>query len=188
MEEREEAMVPFPATDGGEPTVRIAHFLKPTMASIEIHSTGFSNLAKIGSNPEYVKTASHVICHGWRGPQKGWKDWVTSLKPLYGDIWRKVGIFDAILASTFNVRLIFFQKELLVKLAEKWVPETNTFMFSWGEATITLEDLMVLGGFPVLGQLVIDPVETLEMIATEEKLKKTYKTENGSNCQRKLLA
>ncbi|CAI9088437.1 OLC1v1022764C1 [Oldenlandia corymbosa var. corymbosa] len=173
MEEREELMVPFPATDG-EPTLSIAHFLKPTLASTETHYTGFPLLSKM-SNPESVARPSDVIYHGWRPPQEGWEEWVNRLRPLYGDTWKKVGIFDAIMASTINIKgRKVLHKEFMMKLAEKWCPETNTFMFSWGEATITLEDLMVLGGFPVLGQLVIDPVETEEMLALEEKLRKAH--------------
>nr|GEW38418.1 reverse transcriptase domain-containing protein [Tanacetum cinerariifolium] len=37
--------------------------------------------------------------------------------------------------------------------------ETNTFVFKWGEVTITLEDMMVVGGFSVLGHSVFDLVD-----------------------------
>jgi len=45
---------------------------------------------------------------------------------------------------------------LLFGVVEKWCCDTNTFVFPFGEATLTLEDIMVLGGYPVLG----DPVFT----------------------------
>ncbi|GJR77202.1 ABC transporter I family member 10, chloroplastic, partial [Tanacetum coccineum] len=38
--------------------------------------------------------------------------------------------------------------------AKHWCHETKTFVFKWGEVTITLEDMMVVGGFSVLGHSV----------------------------------
>ena len=35
-----------------------------------------------------------------------------------------------------------------------WSPKTNTFIFPWVEVTISLEDVMILGGFSVLGECV----------------------------------
>ncbi|CAI9117790.1 OLC1v1019275C1 [Oldenlandia corymbosa var. corymbosa] len=172
MEERDELMVPFAHTDE-DPTFRTAHFLKPTLGSIQTHSAAFPLLSNI-SSPESDRRSKNVIFPGWRGTQEGWEEWVDELSPLYGDTWKKAGIFDAILASTYQPRRTKFQTQFIMKLVEKWCPETNTFMFSWGEATITLEDIMVLGGFPVLGQLVLTPVESEEMLALEEQLRKIH--------------
>ncbi|CAH8301855.1 unnamed protein product [Eruca vesicaria subsp. sativa] len=38
-------------------------------------------------------------------------------------------------------------------IAEKWCPNTKTFVFPWGETTITLEDVMLLLGFSVFATL-----------------------------------
>lgn len=57
---------------------------------------------------------------------------------------------------------------MLLGLAEFWSPETNTFVFPWGEATITLEDVMVLGGFSALGRNVTRPVTGLLAKIVEE--------------------
>lgn len=39
-------------------------------------------------------------------------------------------------------------------LVERWRPETNTFHFNFGEATITLEDVAYIYGLPIDGRLV----------------------------------
>ncbi|KAK0599276.1 hypothetical protein LWI29_003850 [Acer saccharum] len=44
--------------------------------------------------------------------------------------------------------------------------------FSWGEATITLED-MIIFGYSVLGSSVLSPLETGELKKTEEKMELT---------------
>ncbi|KAL5548312.1 hypothetical protein UlMin_003543 [Ulmus minor] len=54
----------------------------------------------------------------------------------------------------------------------------NPLFFHGREATITLEDVMVLGGYSVLGSSVISPPESSEMVEMEEKLKKA-RTELG---------
>ncbi|XP_047266872.1 uncharacterized protein LOC124897696 [Capsicum annuum] len=63
-------------------------------------------------------------------------------------IWKAAGIYDSIMGSVYKV---YIDKVLIFGLVERWCCETNTFMFPWGEATVTLEDMMILGGFDVLG-------------------------------------
>lgn len=59
--------------------------------------------------------------------------------------------------------------DLVLGLAEKQCPETKSFIFSWGEATITLEDMMI-SGCSVLGSPVFSPLVADEMKAVEEEL------------------
>jgi hypothetical protein len=44
---------------------------------------------------------------------------------------------------------------LLQSLLEKWSPQTNTFLLSYGEHTITLLDMLLMAGLPIVG----DPYE-----------------------------
>ncbi|KAJ0100999.1 hypothetical protein Patl1_04245 [Pistacia atlantica] len=55
--------------------------------------------------------------------------------------WEIVGIQEAILNSVYEKR----NDDLVLGLAEKWCPETKSSIFSWGEATITREDLLIEG-------------------------------------------
>ena len=41
---------------------------------------------------------------------------------------------------------------LITALVERWRPETNTFHFTFGEMTVTLEDVYMLMGLPVVGE------------------------------------
>lgn len=93
-----------------------------------------------------------VLFRGWYIPDFAWHRWVQRLRPVYGNVWRSAGIWDAITVSTCTVLV---DDSIFWGLLECWCPETNTFVFPWpwpAEATVTLEDVMVLGGFSVLGE------------------------------------
>ncbi|CAN6317784.1 unnamed protein product [Urochloa humidicola] len=88
-----------------------------------------------------------------------WNVWVGKLRLRHETLWRELGIFHAILATTFPVAER--DDATLLQLAAFWSGSgdtddatTNTFVFPWGEATVTLEDVTVLAGLPLLG----DPV------------------------------
>ncbi|KFK35846.1 hypothetical protein AALP_AA4G044500 [Arabis alpina] len=93
------------------------------------------------------------------------------MEALHEPIWRKAGIFEAIQASIYNIPK---NPSLVLALVEKWCPETKSFIFPWGEATITLEDVIVLLGFSVLGSSVLVPLDSfsLEMRDVLEKLER----------------
>jgi hypothetical protein len=46
----------------------------------------------------------------------------------------------------------------LLQLAAFWSAATGTFVFPWGEATVTLQDVAALAGLPIVGGLVRAPV------------------------------
>lgn len=162
VEERVEQMVPI---TGGIPTARVARFLKPSLTGImaeeNVHATLAPPLLKL-------KACNIQQCHfsGWRHPQKKWDQWVDQMRPGYGALWKKLGIYDSIIASTYEFRK---DKELIVGLAASWCPDTNTFIFPWGEATLTLEDISVLGGFSVIGEPVTSSL-TPELLDIQENL------------------
>ncbi|KAK3014495.1 hypothetical protein RJ639_009398 [Escallonia herrerae] len=150
MEERLELMV---SPTGGEPTLRIAHFLKPSVTSID---GPISNLPLDAHSFEDTIAkpnicASKVAFKGWRNPQKQWKHWVHHMHSLHQSTLKEAGIHEAVMNSTFEIPR---NDNLIFAFAEKWCCETRPFVFPWGEATITLEDMMVLGGYSVLGDSV----------------------------------
>ncbi|KAF3684020.1 hypothetical protein FXO38_00492 [Capsicum annuum] len=165
MEEREELMVSS-IDEQVKPIFRVAHFLKPTIPFTK--------------KLPFVPSRSKVICcsslkvqfRGGSSYMKGWCKWVNELKPLHQDIWKKAGVFEAIIASTFK---IYKHNDLIIALAERWCMETNTFILPWGEGTVTLEDMVVLGGFSVLGQCVLEPVKTKDSVEIEKGLCEAYK-------------
>lgn len=95
--------------------------------------------------------------------------------------WKKSGILDSIKASTFNIQR---DPETIRGLVESWCEETNTFVFDWGEATITLQDVLILGGFSVVGESVNSPLKE-EM---EEIEKQMVREQRGFNKQKSKKA
>ncbi|KAF6153272.1 hypothetical protein GIB67_000061 [Kingdonia uniflora] len=86
---------------------------------------------------------------GWKNPQKKWKQWVDQMCEIYGEMWKVTGLYEAIIGSTYEIKK---DREMVLGLVEWWCPETNTFVFPWGEVTTTLEDVMLIGGLSVLGK------------------------------------
>ncbi|KAF5179203.1 Aminotransferase-like, plant mobile domain family protein [Thalictrum thalictroides] len=167
VDEREEKMV---SCKGERPTVRLARFLKPSVTSMD-EVAQIPPLLKV---KDFKKCPFDVYFKGWKCPQKKWKQWVDQLKPKYGCIWKKTGIYDSIMASIYEFRK---DKDLIIGLAEFWCYDTNTFVFSWGEATITLEDMLIIGGFSILGEPVTAPL-TEELLEIENKMIEQHKVFN----------
>ncbi|KAK1379066.1 putative C globular stage [Heracleum sosnowskyi] len=151
VEEKEELMVPH---SGGNPIHRKAHFLKPIFTQDHLHLTP-SPTALLASKPTF-KTLEKCTLQSFKGfRSEKWTSWVQSLKPKYQEIWKKAGIYEAILASTYSVPK---DNKLIICLAERWCLDTNTFVFPWGEVAITLEDVIHLGCFSVLGTSFLTPL------------------------------
>uniref|UniRef100_A0A0E0ML30 Aminotransferase-like plant mobile domain-containing protein n=1 Tax=Oryza punctata TaxID=4537 RepID=A0A0E0ML30_ORYPU len=88
-----------------------------------------------------------VEFHGWPCSSALWRRWVERLRPRHEPRWREFGILDAVLATgECRVRR---DDGLVLQLAAFWC--TSSFVFPWGEATLTLEDAAVLGGLPLIG-------------------------------------
>lgn len=98
------------------------------------------------SASSHASKSMTVNYYGWRHATKYFMFWAHKLSNKHKHTWRKAGIFDYIIAST---KKIHKDPSLILAVAEKWgpSPRTNSFVFSWGEATITLEDVLVLLGF-----------------------------------------
>ncbi|KAK3014487.1 hypothetical protein RJ639_009390 [Escallonia herrerae] len=162
FEEREDLMV---SPTGGSPTLRRAHFLIPTVNSINGPKL---KLPSLSLSPD-TKLPLKVYFNGWRRPLRNWNTWVQKMHPKHQFVWKEAGVYEAIMGTTYSIRR---NDDLVFGLAERWCSDTNTFMFPWGEATITLEDMIVLGGFCVLGGPVSMPLQTKEMVDIEDKLSK----------------
>ncbi|XP_039130411.1 uncharacterized protein LOC120266821 [Dioscorea cayenensis subsp. rotundata] len=149
VEEREAKVVPllYP----GVHIKRKAWFLKPIANTMDdgLPETPVTHPPHYKAPTFTFEEPHHVKLEGWVNPQALWVKWVSKLQPHYGDSWRKAGIFDAIQVSTYKIKKSL---SLVLGVAAFWCQETNTFLFPWGEATLTLEDVMVLGCFSVLGE------------------------------------
>ncbi|KAJ4917039.1 hypothetical protein Rs2_02589 [Raphanus sativus] len=154
--------------------LRTARFLKHTTMSIDDDVFDLPLDAFI-CRPESVDPAK-ISFPGWASPSPNWVEWVDAMAERHAAVWRKAGVYDAILASRYEIKK---QEELMMALVEKWCVETNTFVFPWGEATLTLEDMVVLGGFSVVGNNAMAPVKREEMKEVEEKMKKAKREIEG---------
>ncbi|KAL3851226.1 hypothetical protein ACJIZ3_013108 [Penstemon smallii] len=155
IEQRKELMV---SPTGSLPTLRNAHFLKPSVTSIDGPSLKLPALT-----PKPIWSLD-VTFNGWRNPLKKWNIWLENMHSRYNTLWKETGIYDALMCSNHK---IIRDNDLMFGLAERWCSETNTFFFPWGESTITLEDVLILGGFSVLGGHFLMPLQNQELIEIE---------------------
>ena len=168
MDMREDFMI-SPAGHSKQ-TFRTAHFLKPIANSIhEINLNEFNlnSSSPSSSVPEAKEWPLKINFNGWHYPQEKWVKWVDELKPKYESMWKKAGIFEPIMSTKSH---ILKNQDLVCGVVEKWCCETNTFMFLFGEATVTLEDVIVLGGYSLFGYPVFTLLEDQEMREVEQKL------------------
>ncbi|XP_057487279.1 uncharacterized protein LOC130773342 [Actinidia eriantha] len=165
LDEREEHMVsPF----GGNPTLRIAHFLNPSVTSIDgpIHNLPSHSISSLPSHSR-PKSPLQISFNGWRNPSKNWEIWVDRMQSQHQSVWKRAGIHEPIMNSIYRIHK---DTTLVRKIAEKWCPETNTFVFPFGESTLTLEDMMILGGFSVLGHPVSIDLDNEDFEKIKEQL------------------
>lgn len=123
---------------------------------------------------------SKVLFRGWGSPLRKWGDWVDKLRPRYGDLWEKAGILNAVVVSTYKIKRDY---AAILGVAAYWCGETSTFVFPWGEATVTLEDMMVLGGLPVLGEPVRGSLSG-ELAEIEQRMIREHRTFNRSTSKK----
>ncbi|CAI9087617.1 OLC1v1021728C1 [Oldenlandia corymbosa var. corymbosa] len=143
------------SVEDGKCTKRIAWFLRPCTRKL-------SQVAAIPKEPLLAEISSskdrlpRVILNDPVYPRQAWEAWIEELASKYGCSWKnETGIYNSIMSSKYKV---MWNKERVLGLVEFWCPGTNTFVFPWGEATVTLEDVMILGGFPVTGESISIPL------------------------------
>ena len=159
IETREEELMVSPST-GESLTLKQAFFIKSSIK----HSTP-------PPPPPHFSISTNlplqVKYNGWRIPQAEWNNWVTKLQPKFQSLWIKTGIYHAIKASTYEIKR---DDALILELANRWCSKTNTFVFPWGESTITLEDTKVCFGYSLLGDSISTPLVDSEHFEAEEEL------------------
>ncbi|KAH0702082.1 hypothetical protein KY285_016360 [Solanum tuberosum] len=72
------------------------------------------------------------------------------IHPRVLDVIKLSGLYGVYRSHTHVIDRI-----LITALVERWRPETHTFHFRTGEATITLQDVEILYGLPVKGNPVV---------------------------------
>ena len=113
---------------------RIARFLYPLAKTVD-QTSQFSKLIE-NENPLFKGWNNHL--------PKRWPDWVNQMAGKYSLVWIKAGIFDSILNSMYEVTC---NPDVVLSLVKFCFSKTNAFVFPCDEATISLEDVMILGGF-----------------------------------------
>lgn len=161
-------------TGDSNATLRKAYFLKPCINLVQDPNFEFPFLPiPPNTNSSEVETLPLKVRYRGRNfPQKNWKEWVSQLHSRHQSTWKKAGIHEAILSSTYRVQR---HNELVLEVAERWCSETNSFLFPWGAATITLEDMIVLGGYSVLGCSVSKHLETNDAAKVNDSLTEAYR-------------
>ncbi|KAJ8622768.1 hypothetical protein MRB53_031297 [Persea americana] len=156
----------------GESYIKIGRFLKPIAKTPEeAVAVPSHHLIKEPMNKKPSKSPSMTEYKGWRCPQRKWGLWVSHMLPRHDSIWQRSGILDSIKASTCEIQR---DPATILGLVESWCADTNTFVFEWGESTITLEDVLILGGFSVLGEFVNAPLNE-EMGEIEKTIVKEHR-------------
>ncbi|RXI03543.1 hypothetical protein DVH24_004195 [Malus domestica] len=153
VEERKDMMI---SPSGGKPFLKKSYFLKPTLLNSSIDEPLFNlppSFSSLPSRFEPDTCALKVDFQGWPQQNKSnWKSWVHEMAVVHRSTWKKAGIYEVIFSSTYQIK-------------------RQTGLYSHGgEATITLEDIMVLGGFSVLGDSILSPLDTAELNEIEDKL------------------
>ena len=145
VEEREDMLMKF---DGSDQSVRKGLFLRSNqyISQRDLGVPFFPHMHRPCS--DWVSKLASVSFKGWPYPRSHWQQWVEKLRPVYEDVWKKAGIFEAIQVSTCKIRRDLTS---MWEVLPYWSYETNTFIFPFGEASITLEDTMILGGFSPTG-------------------------------------
>ncbi|KAL5736233.1 hypothetical protein ACOSQ2_031021 [Xanthoceras sorbifolium] len=166
----------------GNPTMRLAHFLQPTVTTIDepVFELPSNCISSVPPNFEPKNWPLEVKYNGWRNPQKEWKAWVEKMSSLHQSTWNTAGIREAIWSSTYKIQR---NNDLILGLAEKWCPDTKSFIFSWGEATVTLEDLLI-SGYSVLGSPFFSSLDTKDLKEVEEQLEHARKELNRSSSKK----
>nr|GME11800.1 ABC transporter G family member 11 [Ipomoea batatas] len=118
-----------------------------------------------------VSWSNHPNFDGEFSFTKGYWEWAEDILSHYGKVLRKGSIYDAVYASLFTYDR---NTSIIQAFCEAWCPLTNTLVTSQGEVTISLRDLHILGGLPLLGEAYDERIPTASELNRRSRPKATY--------------
>ncbi|KAM1362013.1 hypothetical protein ACFX2H_026892 [Malus domestica] len=84
----------------------------------------------------------------WPSTTTSWAAWVVRMERLFGEQWKALGIYDAVLLSSMDVVL---DKELLLAALCFWCSATNTLVLPLGPIGHTIVDITAILGTSATG-------------------------------------
>ncbi|KZV55870.1 hypothetical protein F511_15720 [Dorcoceras hygrometricum] len=84
----------------------------------------------------------------WPRVSAQWIDWVNRLQPRFGDQWKSQGLWSLIELSKVGIPKQSLLFDCLIRF---WSPANNAFIFAWGPMSLTLYDIYLFTGLPLIG-------------------------------------
>ncbi|KAB2607144.1 proline-rich protein 12-like [Pyrus ussuriensis x Pyrus communis] len=79
----------------------------------------------------------------WPSTTTAWAAWVDRMRSFFGEEWKALGIYDAIMLSTMEITM---DKELLMAALTLWCSATNTMILPFGPLGPTVLDVSAILG------------------------------------------
>ena len=183
VDKRIEFMLSSPTSE--DTIIRKASFLKPIIplgTKEPLSHLPTYSFPSLPLNFDPTEWSLEISFPSWvTRSHEAWNSWVDGMALEHQDLWKLAGVYEPILSSKCQINR---DTRLLYGLAEKWCTETNTFIFQWGETTLTLEDVMILGGFSVLGDSIVSHTLDPEEVHIEKYLDNERKQFNKTTAKK----
>nr|GLL37507.1 uncharacterized protein LOC105964676 [Ipomoea trifida] len=116
------------------------------------HEPSTDTLPTLGNRiiDDEVKWGNYIDFRGEFIYTPGYWEWAEDVLNLFRKPLREGMIYDAVFASLFTYDR---NVDIVQAFGEAWCPRTNTLITSSGEMSISLRDLYMLGGLPLLGDI-----------------------------------
>ncbi|CAL5328053.1 unnamed protein product [Camellia sinensis] len=85
----------------------------------------------------------------WPIPNENWTNWVDRVADAKGDLWKEIGIYDAIMLSKIRIEI---DKHLFFNALFFWSVPTNSFHLHCGMMSPTILDIAALTGLHLHGE------------------------------------
>ncbi|XP_061994076.1 uncharacterized protein LOC133712015 [Rosa rugosa] len=87
----------------------------------------------------------------WPNETANWIPWVERVEKRFGDVWKRLGIYDTIKLSTITIPC---DRSLLAAAMCFWSSQTNSLELQFGALSLTLIDIAAITSLPPHGQVV----------------------------------